>query len=244
MTLNQETLKNTNVAIIQDAAPIKRICVFCGSSFGNNPKFRVAAKALGQSLADRQIELVYGGGQLGLMGDVASVVASKGVERNGSNSVSVTGVIPRPFLEYEAQVLKEKDPDYVANVPELGAEVISNGTKTIVVADMHTRKKTMSDMADCFVVLPGGFGTFEELLEMVTWTQLKIHNKPIGLLNVDGFFNPFLSLVEHMKNTGFIHNSMQDILLVSEDPCELIDNLQRHVLPADSQFDLHWKDIR
>src|ERR1051326_7718022 len=149
-------------------ASIQRICVFCGSSRGGNPVYAEAARRLGAALAERGIGLVYGGGQIGLMGIVADAVMAAGGEGIGG--------IP------EALALKE---------------VAHEGlTELRVVGSMHERKALMADLAHAFIAMPGGFGTFEEFCEIVTWAQLGMHTKPCGLLNVNGFYDPLLALFD------------------------------------------------
>ena len=155
---------------------MRRICVFCGSRPGVNPAYRAAAEALGQMLAERSIELVYGGGNVGLMGIVADACLAAGGK--------VVGVIPRALLEWE-----------------VGHEGL---TRLEVVDSMHTRKARMAELADGFIALPGGFGTFEEFCEILTWGQLGFHVKPMGLLNVNGFYDPLLALFDYAVSEGFL----------------------------------------
>src|SRR3712207_2446067 len=155
---------------------IKSICVYCGSGFGSNPRFVEAASALGRQMAEEGISLVYGGGNVGLMGTVARSVLDHGGH--------VTGIIP-DFLKSRERML-----DAVQ--------------ETIVVADMHTRKRLMFERSDAFVALPGGIGTLEELVEQMTWAQLGRHTKPILLLSANAFWKPLLTLLAHMREQGFI----------------------------------------
>ena len=155
---------------------VESICVYCGSGAGVNPAYAAAAQHLGKALADAKIRLVYGGGSLGLMGEVA-----KSVLKNGGN---VTGIIPE-FLSAKEKMLKDAD-------------------ELIVVDDMHIRKRMMFERSDAFVALPGGIGTLEELVEQLTWSQLGRHTKPIVVANIDGFWAPFLDLLAHMKGETFI----------------------------------------
>ncbi|XP_031563319.1 probable cytokinin riboside 5'-monophosphate phosphoribohydrolase LOGL1 [Actinia tenebrosa] len=148
--------------------PLKAVTVFCGSSAGNNPAFEEAAITLGKCLAKNQIELLYGGGNAGLMGTLAQTVLDNGGK--------VTGFLPEFFIT--------KNPTFL--------EVIG---KTVIVEDMHTRKRNMLEKADALIALPGGFGTAEELLEMITWRQLGLHKKPIGILNIAGFYDKMLDWV-------------------------------------------------
>lgn len=159
---------------------IEGVCVYCGSGKGLNTAYTVAARKLGKSLADNGIRLIYGGGSLGLMGEVARSALGAGGK--------VTGIIPE-FLGNRELMLKDVD-------------------ELIVVENMHTRKQLMFDRADAFVALPGGVGTLEELVEQLTWSQLGRHAKPIIIVNIDGFWNQFLKLLEHMKQETFIRDGL------------------------------------
>jgi len=167
---------------------IASICVYCGSGTGGDPAFLECAKAFGHALAEQGIGLVYGGGQIGLMGTVAHAV----LERGGH----VTGIMP-DFLKSREKLL-----DHVQ--------------ETIIVPDMHTRKQLMFEKADAFVALPGGIGTLEELVEQMTWAQLGRHNKPILLLSINGFWKPLLTLLAHMREQGFIRPGLELNYLVAE----------------------------
>ncbi len=159
---------------------IDNVCVYCGSGSGKNPLYAAAAQRFGRDLAEAGVGLVYGGGGLGLMGEVArSVLTNKG---------HVTGIIPS-FLSEKERMLHE--------VQEL-----------IVTEDMHQRKRMMFERSDAFVALPGGVGTLEELVEQLTWSQLGRHNKPIVLANIDGFWNPLCALLDHMREQTFIREGM------------------------------------
>jgi len=177
---------------------IKSICVYCGSGSGSDPAFAEAAKALGRAMAAENIGLVYGGGAVGLMGTVARAVLDHGGH--------VTGIIP-DFL-----MAKER--------------MLSDVQDTIVVSDMHTRKQMMFEKADAFVALPGGIGTLEELVEQMTWAQLGRHRKPILMLSVADFYKPFLVLLAHMRQSGFIRAGMELNYLVAERPEDVIDMLR------------------
>ena len=161
--------------------PIRSICVYCGSGDGKNPAYKKAAETLGHAMASQGIGLVYGGGSLGLMGEVARTV----LKHRGR----VTGIIPE-FLSEKERMLKD--------VQEL-----------IVTDDMHQRKRLMFERSDAFVALPGGIGTLEELVEQLTWAQLGRHNKPIILANIDGFWQPLLSLLAHMRGEAFIRTGLE-----------------------------------
>jgi uncharacterized protein (TIGR00730 family) len=181
-----------------------RICVYCGSSPGGRPEYIGAATLLGAELARRGIELVYGGGSVGIMGAVARAVNAAGGQ--------VHGIIPEPLTPKELS----------------GAPV----GKLEVVDSMHTRKARMVELADGFIAMPGGFGTFEELFETITWCQLGIHAKPIGLLNTAGYYEPLRQMVERAIDEGFIRNTYQNLLVISSDPAELLDQLSEHEPPA------------
>jgi len=161
-------------------SPVQGVCVYCGSGKGLNPAYAVAARKLGKALADHNLRLVYGGGSLGLMGEVARATLGGGGK--------VTGIIP-DFLGAREMMLKDVD-------------------ELIVVESMHVRKQLMFDRADAFVALPGGIGTLEELVEQLTWSQLGRHRKPIVIANIEGFWDPFLKLLEHMKGDTFIRSGL------------------------------------
>ncbi len=182
---------------------IQRLCVYCGSSVGARPAYRAAAVALGGLLAKSGIELVYGGGRVGLMG----AVADGALEAGGR----VTGVIPRALMERE-----------------LGHTGIQD---LRVVADMHERKMTMAGLADAFIAMPGGWGTLEELTEMLTWLQLGIHRKPIGLLNVDGYFDPLLAFAKTMVDERFVREEQASMLAVEATPELLLAQLRDPLPP-------------
>ena len=180
---------------------LNSVCVYCGSSFGTDPSFRAAAASLGRSLALSGIDLVYGGGNVGLMGTVAHAALKAGGH--------VTGIIP--------DFLKSRE------------RMIEGIQETIVVSDMHTRKKLMFDRADAFVALPGGIGTLEELVEQMTWAQLGQHAKPILLLSTNGFWEPLLTLLDHMRANAFLRPGLDPAYLVCEHPDEVIDALRKAV---------------
>jgi uncharacterized protein (TIGR00730 family) len=176
---------------------LRRLCVFCGSSAGNAPAFRAAAEDLAREMAARGIGLVFGGGCVGLMGHLADAVLAAGGH--------AIGVIP------DALVARE-----IAHrgLPDLR-----------VVHSMHERKALMAELSDAFVALPGGFGTFEELCEAITWTQLGLHRKRCGLLNVAGFYDPLLSLFDGAVRTGFIRDASREIVYATADARDLLDRL-------------------
>jgi uncharacterized protein (TIGR00730 family) len=182
---------------------VKRLCVFCGSNPGRDPVYREAAVALGRLLAESGLGLVYGGGSVGLMGALADAVLAAGGE--------AVGVIP------EALATKE--------VAHAGL------TDLRVVPSMHARKSLMVDLADAFVALPGGYGTLDELFETITWAQLGIHRKPIGLLDAAGYFAPLVAFLDHAVAEGFISKANRELFLVSPSPEALLDALRRHQPP-------------
>jgi uncharacterized protein (TIGR00730 family) len=167
---------------------IRTICVYCGSGPGTEPIFVEAAEALGREMAAHGIGLVYGGGAVGLMGTVARAVL-----KNGGH---VTGIIPE-FLKSRERMLDDVQ-------------------ETLVVPDMHTRKRLMFEKSDAFVALPGGIGTLEELVEQMTWAQLGRHTKPILMLSIKGFWRPLLTLFAHMRDYGFIRPGLELNYLVAE----------------------------
>ena len=179
---------------------MKRICVFCGSSLGGHPAYQEAAQELARVLVQQELDLVYGGGGVGLMGILADTVLSLGGR--------VYGVITEALMAREVGHL--------------------HLTELAVVPSMHERKARMSSMADGFVALPGGFGTFEELFEVITWAQLGLHSKPIGLLNVGGYFSPLLELIGHGVKEGFIQSSHRCLVVASQDPRELVCSLRQY----------------
>lgn len=178
---------------------IKRICVFCGSSSGNREIYVAKARELGQSMAAKGIDLVYGAGGIGLMGAVADAV----IEAKGE----VLGVIP-----YALATKERAHP--AANMR--------------VVNTMHERKAMMAELSDAFVALPGGFGTFEELLETITWGQLGIHQKPIGLLNVAGYYDPLLEMIDRAVKEGFILPRYQNLMVADAEVEPLLEKLFRY----------------
>jgi len=179
---------------------MKSICVFCGSNIGRDPRYRAEAESLGRLLAARGIELVYGGGNVGLMGAIADACLAAGG--------TVIGVIP------EALVGKE-----------VAGRVVDHQalTRMEVVDSMHTRKARMAELSDGFVALPGGFGTFEEFCEVLTWGQLGFHVKPMGLLNVSGFFDPLLTMFDHAVDQGFLRAENRAMALAETDIERLLD---------------------
>lgn len=176
---------------------LSSVCVYCGSAAGSDPAFTAAAVAIGRHIAEAGVRLIYGGGDVGLMGIVARAVLDHGG--------SVTGIIP--------VFLKERE------------NMILDAQETIVVPDMHTRKQMMFDRADAFIALPGGVGTLEELVEQMTWAQLGRHNKPILILNTADFWKPLLVLMAHMRGFGFIRPGAEVHYLVAESPDDVMPML-------------------
>ena len=182
---------------------MKRVCVFCGSSVGNKKDYADYAVALGQVLAARKIGLVYGGGNVGLMGVIADAALAAGGE--------VIGVIP--------QALKDR-------------EIAHTGVRDLRVVDsMHTRKAMMADLSDAFIAMPGGVGTFEEFFEAITWTQLGLHRKPCGLLNAGEFYTPLVAFIDQAVSEGFIKPVHRSMIVVDDNPERLVDTLARMDLP-------------
>jgi uncharacterized protein (TIGR00730 family) len=173
------------------------VAVYCGSNLGSDPGYEAAARSLGKTLAEREIRLVYGGGQVGLMGAIADAVIGGGGR--------VHGVITEALL---------------------AREVAHRGlTELVVVGTMHERKAAMADAADAFVMLPGGFGTFDEFFEVLTWTQLGIHDKPCGVLDARGFAVPLRALIDGAVTAGFVHPGHRDMVIVDDDADSLLDRL-------------------
>jgi len=179
----------------------RRLCVFCGSSIGTRPEYAAAAVALAQAMADAGVGLVYGGGAVGLMGTVADAMLARGSE--------VIGVIP------EALAARE--------IAHIGLTALH------VVPSMHERKAMMAELSDAFLALPGGFGTFEEYCEVITWTQLGLHPKRCGLLNVSGYYDPLLAQFDRAMDDGFVTPANRRIVIASADPAQLVDQVLRPV---------------
>jgi uncharacterized protein (TIGR00730 family) len=176
---------------------LESICVFCGSSFGATDDYVEAARAFGAEAARRRVRVVYGGASVGLMGALADAALAAGG--------SVVGVIPRALME---------------------REIAHRGlTELRVVESMHERKATMAQLADAFVALPGGLGTFEELFEIWTWGQLGLHSKPYGLLNVRDYYTPLIRFLDHARDEGFVRPSQRSRLVVESDSGSLIERL-------------------
>jgi len=182
---------------------MRRICVFCGSSPGERPVYLEAARTLGRVLVDEGLDLVYGGATVGLMGAVADTVLGAGGQ--------VIGVIPESLVEKE--------------IAHLGL------TDLRVVGSMHERKLTMSRLADGFVALPGGMGTFEEIFEIITWAQLGMHDKPCGFLNVEGYYDPLVAFLDHATAEGFIRPAHRQTIFFEAEPRMLIRRFEGYRAP-------------
>ena len=177
---------------------MKRVCVFCGASAGARPAYADAARAMASELIRRRIGVVYGGGGIGLMGVLADSMLDQGGE--------VIGVIPRPLASKE--------------LAHTGL------TEMRVVDSMHERKALMASLADGFVAMPGGLGTFEETLEILTWSQLGIHRKPIGLLNVEGYYDGLLGMIAHALDEGFVPREYHALSVSADTPAHLLDLME------------------
>jgi hypothetical protein len=193
---------------------IKSICVFCGAASGARPEYAAAASVVGAGIARRGLTLIYGGGNVGLMGTVADATLNAGGR--------AVGVIPRALVEKE-----------VAH---------RSLTEMHVVGTMHERKALMAEMADAFLVLPGGFGTLDELCEIVTWAQLGFHRKAVAFLNVAGYYDPFLAFIDHSVQEGFVSSSSRDVLLVDDAPDALLEKLVHYTPPEVNRW-LERKDL-
>jgi uncharacterized protein (TIGR00730 family) len=176
---------------------MRRLCVFCGSKSGNGPSYAEVTRRLGEAIVRRGLGLVYGAGHVGLMGVLADAVLQSGGE--------VIGVIPQALVDKEL--------------------AHSSLTEMHIVASMHERKALMADLSDAFLSLPGAFGTADECFEILTWAQLGLHAKPVGLLNVDGFFDPLLAWLDRTVREGFLRARHRQLLMVGDDPEDLLDRL-------------------
>ncbi len=179
---------------------LRSVCVFCGSQGGARPEYIAAARELGRWLAQQGLALVYGGGHVGMMGAVADAALAQGGR--------VIGVIPEHLMR-----------------PEVAHQQL---TELRVVDSMHTRKRTMAELSDAFVVLPGGYGTFEEMFEMLTWLQLRLQDKPVGILNVEGYYDRLLDFLRHAADERFIRPEHWDLLIVEQTAPLLIERLRLH----------------
>jgi len=185
---------------------MKTICVFCGSADNIHPDFKLAGRLMGRVLADGGFRLVFGGGRSGMMGAVADGVLQAGGE--------VIGVLIESM-----------------NIPAI---VHPGITRLEVFATMHERKARMYALSDAFIALPGGLGTFDELFEVVTWGQIGVHEKPVGLLNVRHYFDPLLALIAHAEREGFVFAEHRQMLLTAEEPQTLLDALNKHQHPREA----------
>lgn len=183
---------------------MKSITVFCGSSFGSDDVFKEQATLLGQTLAKQNIQLIYGGADVGLMGAVADGALNSGGK--------VVGVLPQ-FLQAKEITHKQL-------------------TELILVETMHERKTKMNDLCDGVIVLPGGYGTLEEFFEMITWAQLGLHQKPIAILNIDGFYDDLIKLVQTMVDKGFLKQINREMLLINDDISELLEMMRNYKAPT------------
>ena len=190
------------------ADSVNRICVFCGSSTGFNRRYAEAARSLGRALVERGLGLVYGGGNIGLMGIIADAVMQNGGD--------VIGVIPEALVERE----------------------LAHGevTEMIVVRSMHERKAKMAELSNAFIALPGGYGTFEEFCEIITWAQLGMHRKPCGILNVDGYYDPLLTLFDRGVAEGFIKQTNRLLVIQETDPRALLEALMSYTPPQTEKW--------
>ncbi|XP_044479325.1 cytokinin riboside 5'-monophosphate phosphoribohydrolase LOG8-like isoform X2 [Mangifera indica] len=179
----------------------KRVCVFCGSNPGNRKIFSEAALDLGRQLVEKKLDLIYGGGSIGLMGLVSQTVFDGGCH--------VLGVIPTALVPIE-----------------ISGQTVG---EVMVVSDMHERKAKMASRADAFIALPGGYGTMEELLEMITWSQLGIHDKPVGVLNIDGYYDCLLRFFDKGVEEGFIKPSDRSIIISAKTARELIQKMEEYI---------------
>lgn len=182
---------------------MKRLCVYCGSSVGNRPEYSKVSRLLGKTLATNEIELVYGGSKIGLMGEVSDEVIN--------NKGKVIGVMPRGLFTVET--------------------ASQHLTKLIEVDTMHERKQIMADLSDGFIALPGGLGTYEELFEMLSWARIGIHKKPIGLLNISHFFDPLVDMLKNTCSEGFMKESNMNLFCISDNPLELIQKMKVYSPP-------------
>jgi uncharacterized protein (TIGR00730 family) len=193
---------------IQPARQIQRLCVFCGSSSGTRPVYAEAAAQLGRDLAKSKIALVFGGGRVGLMGILADFVLAAGGQ--------AIGVMPRALVEKE-----------IAH---------TSLTELHVVESMHQRKSLMADLADAFLLLPGGFGSWEEFCEVLTWLQLGIHRKPCAILNVAGYYNGLLSLADHALAEGFLRPAHHEMVIVADHPQAALSQLTSASIPSEVKW--------
>jgi uncharacterized protein (TIGR00730 family) len=191
---------------------MKRVCVFAGSNPGINPEFKEAAIQLGKELVKNGLELVYGGSKIGLMGTIANTV----IEHGGI----AIGVMPTKLFR--------------------GEVIHQNLTHFYEVHDMHERKAKMGELSDAFIALPGGYGTFEEIFEFVSWGQLGIHKKPVGLLNVAGYYTPLMKMIDKAVEEGFIPSAHKEIMICEGDPMVLLEKLSTYNPPLNTN---KWSEL-
>lgn len=187
---------------------MNNLCVFCGSSTGNDPVYGKVALELAELIVNEDLTMVYGGGSIGIMGIMADRIISRGGK--------VIGVIPR-FL-YDLEV---------------GHDEV---TELIIVNSMHERKQRMAEISDGFIALPGGFGTLEEMSEILTWIQLKLIKKPIGLLNTQGYYDDFLKFLDNMVTSGFLKLNNRNILMASDNPHDLLEKVRKAPVFEDTKW--------
>lgn len=183
---------------------MKRICVYCGSSEGNDPGFKAAARALGRAMLEKDIGLVYGGAQIGIMGEIADTVINGGGE--------VIGIMPKSLADREI---------YHTGLTELK-----------IVNSMHERKAMMADLSDGFIALPGGLGTIEEIFEVLTWAQLGFHRKPCALLNALGYYDHLSAFLNHTVDQGFVNKASRSMIITEADPIRLIQRFETYEAPV------------
>lgn len=189
---------------------LKSIAVFCGSSYGDNPVFKDAAQELGKVLAEQNVNLIYGGASVGLMGELADSTLFHGGK--------VFGVIPQSLIDKE-----------IAH---------TSLTKLIVVSSMHERKEKMAELSDGFIALPGGPGTIEEFMEIFTWSQLGFHQKPCGLLNIDHYYDLFIQFINQMNDRKFLHDKYRNMALTSDNPSDLLAKFKSYTAPSIKTYNL------
>ncbi|MFM9280773.1 LOG family protein [Paenibacillus jiagnxiensis] len=191
---------------------MKKICVYAGSNLGEENEFQIHARQLGEEIVRNGLELVYGGSNVGLMGEVANTV----LELGGT----VTGVMPKGLF---------------------AGEMVHTGlSKLIEVENMHQRKATMSELADGFIALPGGYGTFEELFEALCWSQIGIHKKPVGIFNINEYYEPLLAMVHQGIMKGFMNPSHLDLMIIATEAADLLDRMKTYQYPT---LDNKWKQL-
>lgn len=225
---------------------LRSVCVYCGSAAGRTTMYAEEARKLGELFHQFGWQLVYGGGTTGLMGEIAR--ATMGPNYDGH----VHGIIPNALVskerdgeiddnasiksaELEEQIRKDVD-DHKGSTP-----ISSKLGKTTIVNNMHSRKRLMADESDAFVAMPGGYGTFEEILECITWSQLGIHNKPVILFNINGFYDSLLTFIRQSIDEGFISKSNGEIIQVASTAQEVIEKIKEYKIP-DGRFNLNWED--